>query len=258
MVNKKKIICVIPARLDSQRFPRKVLSRLCGRPLLEWVWFSAKATSCFDEVVFAVDAQETADLITSFGGTFSMTSLGHATGTDRLIEVMKSNSYEGDLWVNWQADEPFISQQIVKDLLSGWESSHADVFTLKKLINSEDELTSPNTVKVVSRLDGTALYFSRSTIPYYRGPVIGAKKYYKHIGIYAYTTESLLQIEKMPLGFLENSERLEQLRFLENGLIIGVNQTSQEVIDINVPEDLEKAELFARKNNLNVPGDLIL
>lgn len=253
MASKKRIVCVIPARLASQRFPRKVLSSLCGQPLLKWVWAAATKIHCFDDVVFAVDSLEAADLITSFGGRYIMTSLDHATGTDRLIEVVKKGWMKGDLWVNWQADEPFISQQMIHDLLQGWEKASIDVLTLKKRILQESDISSSNTVKVVCRRDGSALYFSRSPIPHYREAVVGQKKYYKHVGIYAYKTDALLQIGSMKQGFLESCERLEQLRFLEYGLTIGVNETNQEMLDINAPEDLERAEFFIKQHNLQVP-----
>ncbi len=134
MIGNKKIVCVIPARLNSSRFPRKVLALLRGKPLLQWVWESACQVSFFDEVVFAIDSTETAQMIESFGGVYHMTQVDCLTGTDRLVELQKKETLQGDIWVNWQADEPFISEQIIQDLLMPSQEIFADVWTLKKEI----------------------------------------------------------------------------------------------------------------------------
>lgn len=249
MLGSKKIVCVIPARLQSSRFPKKVLVSLMGKPMLQWVWEAAHKNSCFDEIVFAVDAIETANLIKTFGGRFVMTSVTCSTGTDRLIEVARSGIIDGDIWVNWQGDEPFVTPQMISDLLQKCNDSSAQIWTLKKKIETEYDLTSPHVAKVVTNILGNALYFSRSLIPYYRDAAIGQRVYFKHIGIYAFSTQALFQIEKLGVGLLETAEQLEGLRWLENALVICVNQTYDEVVGIDLPTDVKRAEDFV-KNTL--------
>lgn len=230
-----KVVCVIPARLNSKRFPRKVLSRLGSKPLLEWVWEAATACPIFDQVVFAVDHEETARLVQSFQAEYFLTSETCPSGTDRLIELMDSGLLEGDIWVNWQGDEPFINREMIDDLLQSVSEDSSDVWTLKKKLTADEEIQSPHVVKVVTDLKGQALYFSRSPIPYAR---IEAPTYYKHIGLYAYKTESLKRIQKMVPTPLEKAESLEQLRFMEGGLKIKVHETVHDTQGIDVPEDL--------------------
>ncbi|MCB1084790.1 MAG: 3-deoxy-manno-octulosonate cytidylyltransferase [Chlamydiia bacterium] len=234
-----KVLCVIPARLDSSRFPKKVLSLLGEKPMLQWVWEGATSVPLFDEVLFAIDNPETARLINSFGGKYCMTSSDCPSGTDRLIELMKTGKASGDLWVNWQGDEPFIHQEMIDALLQDAEGDF-DIWTLKKQITDEFEIEDPNIVKVVSDRRGKALYFSRSPIPYDRDGLENVT-YYKHIGIYAYTKQALEKVAEMAPSELEVAERLEQLRFLENGLRIQVHETAHESIGIDVPEDLARA-----------------
>ena len=234
-----KTICIIPARLASKRFPRKVLSTLGSQPLLKWVWDAATRCEIFDEVVFAVDSKETARLIESFGGRFLMTSENCLTGTDRLIELMERKEIEGDIWVNWQADEPFIEEAMIRDLLQTTEQKKFDIWSLKKKIEKEDEIDSSHVVKVVTDVKRKALYFSRSPIPYYRDTFeYDEMTYYKHIGIYAFTKKALKKISRLKASNLEIAEQLEQLRFLENGLNIEVHETIYETLGIDHPEDL--------------------
>jgi 3-deoxy-manno-octulosonate cytidylyltransferase (CMP-KDO synthetase) len=242
----KKVTCVIPARLASTRFPKKVIAPLAGKPLLQWAWEAAHKTGIFDNVVLAIDGQETADVVKGFGGTYLMTSPECTCGTERLIEVMNSKKFDADIWVNWQADEPFITKVFIERLLSSCDMCDADVWTLKKRIVNENEISAPNIAKVVCDLQGYALYFSRSTIPYYRDKDAKTKVFYKHIGIYAYTTEALKKISSMKESELEIAECLEQLRFLQNQLRIKVHETDGEVIGIDTPEDLARAERFVK------------
>ena len=246
MLGSKKIVCVIPARLQSSRFPKKVLVSLLGKPMLQWVWEAAHKNVCFDEIIFAVDAQETADLVKSFGGRSVMTSVACSTGTDRLIEVAQSGNIDGDIWVNWQGDEPFVTPRMINDLLQKCTDESAQIWTLKKKIETEYDLTSPHVAKVVTDAKGNALYFSRSLIPYYRDAVVGQRIYFKHIGMYAFSKQALFQIEKLSVGFLECAEQLEGLRWIENGLSVCVNQTYDEVVGVDLPTDIKRAEDFAR------------
>lgn len=241
----KKIVCVIPGRLESTRFPRKILADLEGKPLIERVFEAASGVKCFDKVVIALNSKEAVLAVQAYGLDAILTE-GTLSGTDCLVKIASSGVISGDIWVNWQGDEPFISSAIIEDLLPSNLGSGVDVWTLKKKIIDKERIESPHVVKVVTDLNGKALYFSRSTIPYGVGP------YFKHIGLYAYTKEALQKIGSMPLSSLEKSEKLEQLRFLENGMHIQVHETAHETIGIDLPEHLEKARTFIKaRNRLN-------
>lgn len=237
-----KKVCVIPARLKSSRFPRKVLTMLGEKPMLQWVWEAATECGIFDEVTFAIDDPETARLIDSFEGRHEMTSPECLSGTDRLVELKESGKLQGDIWVNWQGDEPFIHTEMIEDLLQTAHEKNYDIYTLKKQIESEEVVEDPNTVKVVTNGEGRALYFSRSPIPYYRDVIDFEETiYFKHIGIYAYSDKALSKISQFTPTPLELAEQLEQLRFLEKGLSLQVHTTSHETIGIDTPEDLAQA-----------------
>jgi 3-deoxy-manno-octulosonate cytidylyltransferase (CMP-KDO synthetase) len=170
------------------------------------------------------------------------------TGTDRLVELKKRNMVEGDVWVNWQADEPFISERIIMDLLQSCEKDGADIWTLKKRFQDANKAAAPDICKVVCDEDDFALYFSRCPIPFYR---TGKEKiYYKHIGLYAYSDKALEEISCLSPCEIELAESLEQLRFLFYGMKIKVHETQEETIGIDVPEHLVKAQEFL-KNEQN-------
>ncbi len=233
------VTCVIPARLGSKRFPQKILAPLGDKPLIQWVYEAAKTVSLFDEIIIAVDAEETKAIVESFGGRAIMTSTHCQSGTDRIIELVKQEKIQGDILVNWQGDEPFISSSMIHTLLQTAREDDCSIWTLCKQIKGE---SSPHVVKVVVNHEGQALYFSRSSIPYFREPL--EKIYLKHIGLYAYTPNALKQIAALPPSPLEEAEQLEQIRFLQGGLKIKVHRTDQEVFGIDTPEDLEKAKLL--------------
>jgi 3-deoxy-manno-octulosonate cytidylyltransferase (CMP-KDO synthetase) len=249
MLKGQRIACIIPARLLSSRFPKKVLATLQGKPLLQWVWESAVSIPFFDEVAFALDAEETAALVSSFGGKFYMTSVQCPSGTDRLIEVMQKQGVQADLFVNWQGDEPFICQAMIEDLLQSCHDRMSDLWTLKKQIILPQEIESPHHVKVVSDDKGFALYFSRSPIPHYRdGVPPDGKPYFKHVGLYAYRREALEKIAQLSPCTIEKAEQLEQLRWLYNGLKIQVHETQHESLGIDLPEHLAKADARIENN----------
>ena len=246
MLGGKKVACVIPARLQSSRFPKKVLAHIRGKPLLQWVWEAAGKVSIFDEVVFAIDSDETAALVESFGGKYFMTSVNCPSGTDRLIELMKKGLVKADIWVNWQGDEPFISSQMIYTLLQTCDREESDVWTLKKRLQDWEDVLNPHIAKVVLDAKGYALYFSRLPIPYYRDPTKDEDKiFYKHIGLYAFTQEALQKISCLSPCYIEQAEQLEQMRFLYNNLRIRVHETKEEVIGIDLPEHLVQAEKLA-------------
>ena len=248
MKGEKKIACIIPARLNWTRFPKKVLSILGGKPLLQWVWERAVAVKAFDYVAFAVDSPVVAKWVSAFGATYYMTSLECASCTDRLIEVMSQGSLDADIWVNWQGDEPFISEEMITTLLSSCNTQESDVWTLKKKITSFEEVCTPHIAKVVCDQHGFALFFSRSMIPFYRDALPGSNGvFYKHIGLYAFTKEALKKIALLPPCAIESAEQLEQLRFLYYNLRIKVHETDQDVFGIDLPEHLAKAEALLDK-----------
>ncbi|MFH1461564.1 MAG: 3-deoxy-manno-octulosonate cytidylyltransferase [bacterium] len=248
MIKEKNIVCIIPARLKSTRFPEKILQNLAEKPLLQWVWDNANKTTLFKDIYFAIDSEKTANLIKKFGGKYIMTSEKCQSGTDRLVEIMHSGKINADIWVNWQGDEPFITPKMIHQLLETYKTDNADIWSLRKKIVSQNEILSPNFAKVVCDSNHNALYFSRSPIPYYRDQDEQEQIHFKHVGLYAYTTQALQKIAQMGKCYLEDAEKLEQLRFLFYGLNIKLNETDQEVIGIDTPQDLQRAEIFAKKN----------
>lgn len=239
MLHKKKIACVIPARLHSTRFPGKVLQYLGGEPLLKRVYKAAKKCSLFDSIIIAVDDQSTYDLASGFTKNVIYTSPTWNSGTDRLIEVYQSGKISADIWVNWQADEPFLEKQMLLELLSSIDTER-DIWTLKKKITKLDEIKNSNVTKVVTDNTGRAMYFSRHSIPYDSGKF--SILYFKHIGIYAFTPKALEKISTTGPVPIEINEQLEQLRFLYHGLHIQVHETTRDSIGIDTPEDLILAE----------------
>ncbi|NDD58452.1 MAG: 3-deoxy-manno-octulosonate cytidylyltransferase [Chlamydiae bacterium] len=243
MWKNKKIVCVIPARLNSSRFPRKILASLHGKSLIEWVWNAAIKVSCFDKVVIAIDDLETASVIDKFGGQYLMTSQDCLSGTDRMIELESKGYIQGDVYVNWQADGPFISEQTIHDLLQSCDDESMDVWTLKKRLLNQEDILSPEVSKVVCDIQGRAMYFSRATLPFYRKTIPGKEKiYFKHIGLYAYSSKGLQKISSITPCDLERIEQLEQLRFLYHGIKVQVHETLHETLEIDIPEHLEKAK----------------
>ena len=231
-----KIICMIPARLDSKRFPRKIFAKLNNRTLLGNVIEAAKRVEVFDDIYVAACSKQVADEAHSHGVKSVITDPRLENGTYRIIDAIEKEDIKGDLFVNWQADEPFITPSIISRLLEGADSS--DILTLKQKIEGDD-IFSPSVVKVVTNLEGRALYFSRSVIPYHRN--VGGD-YFKHIGLYGYTKDAFKKIKTLEKGVLETVEVLEQLRWLEHGLNIHVTEVEESVIGIDTKEDLELAE----------------
>ncbi|GAB5411055.1 MAG: 3-deoxy-manno-octulosonate cytidylyltransferase [Chlamydiales bacterium] len=230
-MNSMRKICVIPARLASTRFPKKILAELQGKSLLQWTYEAAKKCP-FDEIVVAVDAKETLALAESFGAKAILTSENCLSGTMRLVELLETKKIDGDIFINWQADEPLITPKMIEELLVG----PGDVWTLKKRITEKAQILDPNNVKVVTDRNNFALYFSRCPIPH-NGSI-----FYKHLGIYAYTKKTLQKLAHFPSSMLEKAEHLEQLRFLENGIKIRVNTTSGEAIGVDTKNDFKKLQ----------------
>lgn len=205
--------------------------------MIEHVWIGAKKCPEFSEVYFAIDSEEVAKVIDSFGGNWKMTAPECPSGTHRLIEFVETYNIKADVFVNWQADEPLVSSQMIAELLQGIYNPLEEIWTLKKEVHGE-EILNPNVVKVVCDAFGKALYFSRSPIPFEREQT--GISIYKHIGLYAYRYEALCRIKNLSITPLAKAESLEQLTFLENGLYIRVFPTQEETIGVDTPSDLIK------------------
>ena len=238
---------VIPARLASTRLPRKLLRELAGRPLLAWTVDAARACSQLDELVVAADSEEIATLCRKLHVPVVMTAPELPSGTDRMHAVAQLSGWNNfDIYVNVQGDEPFLQSAHIAALLKPFALPEVDVSTLKVPCTPEN-IVNPNAVKVVTAADGRALYFSRATIPYDRDgthdPRASAEIpiYWKHIGLYAYRREALNVFPTLPPSALERTERLEQLRLLENGLQLYVEPTEFDTIGIDTEADLATA-----------------
>ena len=238
-----KILGIIPARFASTRFPGKPLIDLAGKTMIQRVYEQAKLASSLSEVVVATDDQRIFDVVELFGGKAIFTSDKHQSGTDRCAEVAeKMGGFEAV--INIQGDEPLINPVQIDLVASCFDNDQSQLATLVKIIKSEEELFNFNTPKVILNKNLEAIYFSRQTIPYLNN--IDTKNYlqhhtfYKHIGIYGYKTETLLQIAKLPIGNLEKAEILEQLRWIENGYKIKVAITEHETLAIDSPDDVER------------------
>ena len=247
MPTNEKILAVIPARWASVRFPGKPIADILGKPMVQWVSEQAQKSSLVNEVVIATDDKRIYDVVIGFGGKVVMTSPNHQSGTDRVAEVAKN--IECDIVVNIQGDEPLIPPEnidlVIKPLL---DSGELAVSTLMTAITSSSEILDPDICKVVVDDAGCALYFTRAPIPYNRDfrcmdrPNTDSQMAlgHKHIGIYAYKKSFLLQFSNMKTSRLENIEKLEQLRILENRYSIQVVETKQNSIGVDRSSDIEK------------------
>jgi 3-deoxy-manno-octulosonate cytidylyltransferase (CMP-KDO synthetase) len=233
-----KSIAVIPARLASTRLVRKILREIAGRPMLAHVYEAAAACPALGEVIVATDSEEIADVCQQNGWSFRLTSPQHRSGTDRVHEV--AQFVEADVYVNVQGDEPLARPEHLDVLLELMAREDVAVGTLKTPCSDED-VDNPSAVKVVTALDGRALYFSRATIPFDRDHT-GGMRYYKHLGFYAYRKAALNAFCTWPESELERSERLEQLRFLDNGIAIHVAETPYDTVGVDTEEDLRRVE----------------
>ncbi|MBR2439921.1 MAG: 3-deoxy-manno-octulosonate cytidylyltransferase [Lentisphaeria bacterium] len=234
-----KTAAIIPARMGSTRFPGKVLALLGGKPIVQWVWERTKASKA-DEVIVASDSEEVIRAVEAFGGKAQMTSPNHPSGSDRIWEV--ASKLDCDIIINVQGDEPFMEPSVIDRLIDVMQETPApDMATVVVPSTREQIANNPNSPKVVVAADNTALYFSRSPIPFLREGGTDMPLY-KHWGIYAYSRAALSRFVSLPESPLEKCEKLEQLRALENGMKIKVIKTDFQSIGIDTPEDLVQAE----------------
>lgn len=245
-----KILGIIPARYASTRFLGKPLVDIQGKSMIQRVYEQASQCQSLARVIVATDDERIADEVGRFGGEVQFTSSTHQSGTDRCAEVSE-HFPEYNTIINIQGDEPFINPGQIDLLVSCFATAGVQLATLIKAIHTQEELFNLNLPKVVINNLNQAIYFSRQTIPYQRGVEqqnwLDNHPYYKHIGIYGYSRQALLEITKLPPSSLEKAESLEQLRWIENGYAIQTAVTTLETVAIDTPEDLEKI-LPARGN----------
>lgn len=236
-----KIIAVIPARYDSVRFPAKLMQDLCGKTVILRTYEAAVGTKLFMDVFVVTDSILIYDEIINNGGKAIMSVMKHESGSDRIAEAVEK--LDVAIVVNIQGDEPFINKEPLSKILDVFRNdfdNNVDLASVMFEIKEKSEIENPNNVKVVVDQNGFALYFSRSVIPYPRENSVGVR-YMKHIGIYAFRKQALLDFCRLPIKSLEASEKLEQLRYLEFGKRIKMIETDQGSIGIDTPEDLELA-----------------
>jgi 3-deoxy-manno-octulosonate cytidylyltransferase (CMP-KDO synthetase) len=236
-----KVIAVIPARYNSTRFPGKLMEFLGNKTVITTTYENVVETGLFDEVFVATDSEIIFDEISKNGGKAVMTG-EHETGSDRIAEAVKN--IDCDIVINVQGDEPFLKKEPLKQLIEVFSKDNKkeiSLASLKILLKESEEIQNPNNVKVITDNNGFALYFSRSVIPFHRELSYDVK-YYKHIGVYAFRKEALIKFSSLEMTPMEISEKLEQLRYLENGMKIKLVETDFVGIGIDTPEDLEKAK----------------
>lgn len=246
-----KILGIIPARLASTRLPEKALKDIAGKTMIQRVYEQSVQAKLVKEVVVATDDKKIFDHVKGFGGNVCMTRVDHPSGTDRCYEALSLQNESFDYVINIQGDEPFIKPEQI-DILASSLNGSVEIATLGKKITTLDELNSEGEVKIAMNVNREALYFSRAIIPF----VVGADKkellskfpFFKHVGMYAYRTDILTAITKLSVSSLEKVEKLEQLRWLENGFRVSVVETMEETMCIDTPEDLERARAFALKH----------
>ena len=249
-----KVVGIIPARYNSTRFPGKPLALIQGKTMIRRVCEQAWKSK-LDAVVVATDDVRIADEVMSFGGQYVMTDPNHRSGTDRCREALDLLENQYDAVINIQGDEPFIDPAQINLLVDLISREDTELASLAKRIDDEDDLFSPNAVKVVMDNEGKALYFSRNPIPFMRNVEksdwLKKGAFYQHIGIYAYKSDALRQVAELQPTALEMAESLEQLRWLENGLSVRMAVTQSQNVSIDTLSDLAKAEQFAQTQKEN-------
>ena len=236
-----KKIAVIPARFAATRFPGKLMQRIGDKTIIRMVYENVQAMGLFDDVLVVTDNDQIVDEIKAIGGTVKKSSQEHPSGSDRIAEAIMD--IDVDVVVNVQGDEPFVDISPLEKLLTVISEPDVVVASVMQKLGVDEDINNPNFVKVVCDKNNNALYFSRSPIPYKRN-LQSSLPIYKHVGVYAFKKNSLLAFTKWPMGVLEQTEMLEQLRYLENGVSIKMVETTTSSIGIDTPEDLEKAKLY--------------
>ncbi len=242
-----KVIVVIPARYGSTRLPGKPLIPLAGKPMIQRVYERAKLATRVNRVMVATDDERIVKAVEGFGGEARMTRSEHRTGTERVAEVAARE--DGDVFLNVQGDEPLLDPNAIDAAVSSLlEEPQASISTVATLIKTPGDIMDPNVVKVVLDFDGSAIYFSRAPIPWVRDTASKIQvRHLKHLGLYVFQREALLEYPTLPQGELERIEQLEQLRWLENGWKIRVTEVEHDAISVDVPEDVTRVEKLLQK-----------
>ena len=236
-----KKIAVIPARFAATRFPGKLMQRIGEKTIIRMVYENVQAMGLFDDVLVVTDNDQIVEEIKAIGGSVKKSSQEHPSGSDRIAEAIMD--MDVDVIVNVQGDEPFVDISPLEKMLTAISEPDVVVASVMQKLGMDEDINNPNFVKVVCDKNKNALYFSRSPIPYKRN-LQSSLPIYKHVGVYAFKKKALLEFTKWPMGVLEQTEMLEQLRYLENGISIKMVETTTSSIGIDTPEDLEKAKLY--------------
>ncbi len=239
-----KVLGIIPARYGSSRFPGKPLVEIKGKSMIQRVYERSLKSDVLDDVIVATDDERIYKHVLKFGGKAIMTSMDHQSGTDRCLEALERSNVKYDVVINIQGDEPFIDPTQITDVANCFKDPDTDIATLVKRVHHVEELFNPSMVKVVINNKDQAMYFSRSVIPYLHDVPeeqwTQQYEFLEHVGIYGYTTKALKEITQLPISSLEVHEKLEQLRWLENGYTIKVAYTNVDSEPIDTHEDLER------------------
>jgi 3-deoxy-manno-octulosonate cytidylyltransferase (CMP-KDO synthetase) len=237
-----KVVVVIPARYGATRLPGKPLVLLAGKPMIQRVYERAKLAESAQRVIVATDDERVLQAVQGFGGEARMTRTDHRTGTERVAEV--AAHVEGDVFVNAQGDEPLLDPVAIDTAVHALlEDPPASIATVATAVKTPADIMDPNVVKTVLDFDGNALYFSRAPIPWVRDTANKVHvKYWKHLGLYVFQRDALLEYPTLPQGQLERIEQLEQLRWMENGWKIRVAEVAHDAVSVDVPEDIARVE----------------
>jgi 3-deoxy-manno-octulosonate cytidylyltransferase (CMP-KDO synthetase) len=242
-----EVVIVIPARFGSKRLPGKPLVSLAGKPMIQRVYERAKMAARAQRVIVATDDERIAQAVETFGGVARMTRPDHRTGTERVAEVAAHE--KGDVFVNVQGDEPLLDPAAVDTAIDALlEEPAAAIATVATLIKTSADIMDPNIVKTVVDFDNNGLYFSRAPIPWVRDTASKIQvRHLKHLGLYVFQREALLEYPTLPEGELERIEQLEQLRWMENGVKIRVAEVEHDAVSVDVPEDVARVEKLLQK-----------
>jgi 3-deoxy-manno-octulosonate cytidylyltransferase (CMP-KDO synthetase) len=242
-----KVVVVIPARYGSTRLPGKPLVSLAGKSMIQRVYERAKLARTVHQVIVATDDDRIVQAVTAFGGEVRMTRTEHRTGTERVAEV--AAHVEGDVFVNAQGDEPLLDPAAIDTAVEALlDVTEVAVATVATPIKAAGDIMDPNVVKVVLDFDDHALYFSRAPIPWVRDAASHVQvRHMKHLGLYAFRRDALLEYPTLPQGELERIEQLEQLRWMENGSKIRVAEVEHDAVSVDVPEDVARVEKLLQK-----------
>ncbi|MGH9690020.1 MAG: 3-deoxy-manno-octulosonate cytidylyltransferase [Candidatus Acidiferrales bacterium] len=250
-----KVLAVIPARHASSRFPGKPLARIADRPMIQHVVERVRQARLVSRIVVATDDERIKSAVEAFGGEALLTRSDHRTGTDRVAEV--AIHFSAEIYVDVQGDEPLMDPETVDALVSAiQEDPEVRIATACSAILHPNDIMDPNIVKAVRDFDGNALYFSRAPVPWVRDTAqTTSVRHWKHLGLYAFRRDALIEFPTLPPGELERIEQLEQLRWLENGFRIAVIETDYDAVSVDVPADIERVEKLLRERGSDLPPD---